>query len=182
MDNLQTIIIIFCILILLISISSIFLLTKNYKLNDLIYKINESDNLINESIKKKYDFLYKIIIIIEKKIKINSKKIKEIKKINIEEINAIELDNRFESIFNEIQEISSDYPKLTNTKSFSELMDNLKENEIHLISLRTFYNKNVVEYNNLLRTFPTNIISKIKKYDLKVLYEGKELDPENKMM
>ncbi len=182
MNSLQTTIIIFSIFIVLICIFSIFILLKNDRLLDLIYKIDESNNLMDGFITKKYEYLNKLISIIEKKIKINSKKIHEIKKINIEVINKIELDNILELAYNEIREISSDYTKVASTKSFTELMDKLNDNEIHLISLRTFYNKCVVEYNNILRVFPNSMIAKIKKYDLKVLYEGKELNPENKMM
>jgi LemA protein len=176
MENLEGILIIFAAIVLLVCMIFLITMIKNNALIDLLYRIDEANKLIDASIRKKYDDLIRIVNIIEKKIKINSKKINEIKKINIDGFDKIEIDNILEEVYKEIKEISSDYSKLNSTKSFNGLLEDLNNNEIHLISLRTFYNKNVAEYNNKLKTFPSNIIAKLKKYNFKVFYEGKELD------
>ena len=55
-------------------------------------------------------------------------------------------------------------------------MNEYEDNELSLISLRTYYNSYTVIYNNLISKFPYNIISKCKKYGVKNLIEGKELE------
>lgn len=165
--------------IFIASIITIFILVKNQSLLNILYKIDESGDLLKKSIKTKYDLVIRSINIIERKLKIVSKKFDEIKKINIEKLSNIEIDRVLTDCNKEIFEIQSDYPKLGIVKSFNGIIEDLKNNEIHLISLRTFYNKNVAEYNNLLKSFPNNIISKFTNRKYKSFYEGKELETNN---
>ena len=61
-------------------------------------------------------------------------------------------------------------------KSFREVIDDYEENELVIISLRTYYNKYTLLFNEMIKKFPYNLIAKIKKYKLRTLLEGKELD------
>ncbi len=163
------IVFIFCLL-------AIFLLVKYQIIYNLLYKIDESNKYLEKSIKDKYELVIRIVNIIEKKLKIASKRFEEIKRINIDKLGYIEVDRILTDCNNEIFDIESDYPKLASVKSFNGIIEDLKVNELHIISLRTYYNKHVAEYNNNLKAFPNNIISKIKKYKFKSFYEGKELE------
>ncbi len=173
------ILLIVSLIVFIISLIIIFLLFRYQIIKNLSYKINEADNLFEKNIKLKYELVIRSINNIERKLKLSSKKFDEIKKINIEKLNNIEIDRVLTDCNTEILQIQSDYPKLSGMKSFNEIIEDLKSIEIHLISLRTFYNKNVAEYNHLLKTFPINIISKFKKLKFKFFYEGKEMN-ENK--
>lgn len=154
----------------------IYIIIKYQILSNLLYKINESNKFLEKNIKDKYDLEIRIINIIERKLKIVSKNFEEIKKINIDKLGYIEVDRILTDCNKEIFDIESDYPKLSNIKSFNGIFDDLKLNEIHIISLKTYYNEHVAEYNNILKSFPNNIISKIKNYKFKSFYEGKELE------
>lgn len=176
MSEVNYIILLIPLFILIISLFSIFLLAKHNQLTNLLYKLDYSNQLIEKNLETKYNLIVRSINIIERKIKIVSKNFEEIKKINIKKLDAIELDKVLSVSNNEIIEIHIDYTKLSNVKSFNEIIEDLKSNELNLISLRTYYNKNVAEYNNLLQNFPNNIITKFKKLKLKTFYEGKELE------
>ena len=70
------------------------------------------------------------------------------------------------------------YPLMISlTLPLTEILKNyiIIDNELLIISLRTYYNKYVLEYNNLIKKIPYNIIAKFKKYQLRTLLEGKEL-------
>ena len=47
---------------------------------------------------------------------------------------------------------------------------------IKIVSIRTYYNKYTLQYNNMIKKFPYNIISKIRKLKIRNIIEGKELD------
>ena len=49
-------------------------------------------------------------------------------------------------------------------------LDELDEN---LIVNKDYYNKNITEYNKLVKLFPTNIVAKICKYEEKLFFKSK---------
>ncbi len=175
------ILLIISLIIFIICLITIFLLLRYQIVKNFLHKIEESNKLLEKNIRLKYDLVIRSINIIERKLKLASKKFDEIKKINIEKLNNIEIDRILTDCSTEILQIQSDYPKLSNVKSFNEIIEDIKNAEIHLISLRTFYNKNVAEYNHLLKSFPINIISKCKKLKFKFFFEGKEMDENKKI-
>ena len=87
-------------------------------------------------------------------------------------------ENLFNKCYKEIIEIKEDNKKVREIKSFREVIDEYNSNELHLISLRTFHNKYTLEYNNLIKKTPYNIVSSIKHYKVKPLLEGNTLDEE----
>ena len=79
----------------------------------------------------------------------------------------------------EIIEIREDNKKSRETKDvkeFNQNIDEYEDNELHIISLRTFYNKYTLEYNNLIKKIPFNLVAKLKGYKIKTLLEGREID------
>ena len=77
--------------------------------------------------------------------------------------------------YKELIQIKEDNQKNRELKSFREIIDDYEENELHIISLRTYYNKYTLEYNNMIKKFPYNIVAKFKKYKIRPILEGKEL-------
>ena len=83
-------------------------------------------------------------------------------------------DKLLNNVYSEIVNIIDD----NNKKEIGELNNLIKkyeENELHIISLRTYYNKNVIMYNSLFRNFPFSVIQKVKGYKIYLLFEGEEL-------
>ena len=76
------------------------------------------------------------------------------------------------SAADKFKEVSNAYDIIGN----AEKRKKYDNNELKIISLRTFYNKYTLQYNNLIKKFPYNIISKFKKLKIKNIIEGKELD------
>ena len=76
------------------------------------------------------------------------------------------------SAADKFKEVSNAYDIIGN----AEKRKKYDNNELKIISLRTFYNKYTLEYNNMIKKVPYNIISKFKKFKIKNIIEGKELD------
>ena len=55
-------------------------------------------------------------------------------------------------------------------------MEDVNEN---LIVNKEYYNKNIAEYNKLIKLFPTNIIAKIGKYQEKLFFDRKDMSDED---
>lgn len=167
-------------IIVLISIV-ILILFKYYddKIKELIKKIDKAEKQSYQKLKEKSKILLRAINLIENKLNIKSKTFEEIKKIKIDSINSFKTESKLDKCFDEINKIKEDNSKSKKLKTFKEIIDDYNENELHIISLRTYYNNYTMKYNNLIKKFPYIIIAKIKKYKLKLLFEGKEIEKEN---
>ncbi len=117
-----------------------------------------------------------MINLIENKYKTHSRTFDDVRKIKMDELSTIKNEHLLNKCFKEILDIKEDNKKVRETKSFKEIIEEYNENELHIISLRTFYNKYVLEYNNIIKKIPYNIVSTLKKYKVKNLLEGKEID------
>ena len=160
-----------------ISLTIRMLYTTNLSnLNNTKDKLIDSENECFQKYKNKYDYIIKMIQIVENKYKVSSKIFEDAKEIKIDSIDSFKSEKIFNKCFKEIMHIKEDNIKIKETKAFRELIDNYNSNELDLISLRTYHNKYTLIYNNMIKKFPYNIISKIKKYNVDSLIEGTEID------
>ena len=149
---------------------------KSEKLDNALDKLEDSEDEIIVKLKKKLELLKKIIKTVESKYKIESKVFEEINDIDIDTIDSFKNEKLFNKCYQEVLHIREDNSKVKETKTFKEDLKKYDENDLNIVSLRTFHNKYTLEYNNMIQKFPYNIIAKIKKYKIKDLIEGKELD------
>ncbi len=176
MKPINIIILIICIVTVLTFLFIILFKFYNEKILILLKKLDQSEIEYKEKYKNKSDILNKLIELIESKYKTHSKVFDEIKDINMDELYLTDNDNLLNKCFKEILEIRDDNKKGREVKSIKELIDEFNENELHIISLRTFYNKYTLEYNNLIKKIPYNIVSTFKKYKVKSLLDGMEIE------
>ena len=176
MKPINIIILIICIVIVLTFLCIILFKYYNEKILIILKKLDQSEIEYKEKYNNKYNILNKLIDLIESKYKTRSKVFDEIKEINMEELHLIDNDNLLNKCFKEILEIRDDNKKGREVKSFKELIDEFNENELHIVSLRTFYNKYTLEYNNIIKKIPYNIVSMFKKYKVKSLLDGMEIE------
>lgn len=178
MKPINLILLILCILVVLIGLSIILFKYFNERINLLLKRLDQSETEYNSKIKNKYNIIVRMINIVENRYKTHSKVFDDIKKIKIDEMSNIKSEELFNKCYKEIIEIKEDNKKVREVKSFKEVIEEYNENELHLISLRTFYNKYTLEYNNIIKKIPYNIVSLIKRYKPKSLLDGKEIESE----
>ena len=164
-------------LIVFIILAFIVLFYKYYneKLFNLYKKLNDTEEEYTSKFNNKFNIVNRFIDAIKDKYKTDSKAFD-----NVKEIDELDISLKNEKLLNkcykELVQIKEDKQKTRELKVFREIMNEYEENELSLISLRTYYNSYTVVYNNLISKFPYNIISKCKKYKVKNLIEGKELE------
>lgn len=170
----QELIIIFSIIFVICGIL-IFLISKNNNVKEVNYKVVVSFDEIKENLEKEFDTIDRLINIIEREIKKENKTFNEFKFVRSNKLSEFELDNFLSEVADLIFVIKKDNSKLSKVKSFDGLITELKEIESKLIAIRTYYNKYVGEYNNIINKKSYKIIALIKKYKSKRFFEGKEL-------
>ncbi len=179
MTKLNIIILILSIVIFLIVALYIVFKTYNDKIKDLLKRIEDTEKTCFERIKDKYNIIIRAINLVENKLKIESKTFDEFRKLKLDSSNYFKNEKKLNKCYEEILDIKEDNPKSKSLRTFKEIINDYDENELHIISLRTYYNKYTMIYNNLLKKFPYNVISKLKRYKLKLLFEGKEIEKES---
>ena len=70
------------------------------------------------------------------------------------------------------------YPELKANQNFLDLQKSLEETENKITYSRQFYNDNVLNYNNKVEMFPSNLVAGLFKFEKAVFFEASEKDRE----
>ncbi len=163
---------------IIVFISLMFILFKNFsdKLNHIKSRLDTSEAECQDKYKKKYEFIIKLIDMTQSKYKVDSKVFDQAKKIDENDLSSYKDEKLLNKCFKEIGHIKEDNAKVKETKAFKETLSECNKNEILLVSLRSYHNKYTLIYNDMIKKFPYNLISKVKKYNIDTLIEGNELE------
>lgn len=140
-----------------------------------IIKIDEAEKNTDIYLNKKFDLLKRCLPII--KSELNLKKIlEELEEINPEELNHFEFNKILCKNYFSLFKIIDDNEKLLESNNLTNILNEINENEEDLVASIKFYNDNVVEFNRLIVSFPSNIIKLIFKYKRKEFYSQEKLE------
>ena len=176
MTKLNIVLIIVDLIILLVALSIILYKVNREKLNINNDRLIDSEADCLRVYKQKYELLVELIDMTQTKYKVESKVFDEAKELDITSLDSFKNEKLLNKCYKEILQIREDNTKVKETKAFKELLDKFNQNEILLVSLRSYHNKYTMIYNNMIKKFPYNIISKVKRYNINTLIEGNELN------
>ena len=156
-----------CVVIIAI-ICLIFVIYHN-KFQISIIKIEEAENNIDLFLEKKLDLLRRAQPIIKKELKLDSF-LEQLEERYIQDLNHFELNNLLKTEFDELFQILDENEKLFKRESLVRIIEELNDNEIDLVAAVKFYNDTVVTFNQLIVSFPSNIIRLFFGYKKKEFY------------
>ncbi len=175
----MTFVVIISFIIVLIIVISIILINKSKTIKNYIYKLDLGEKEIIDNLKIKLNTISKLCNIQIDTVKIESNLFTKIKAEKEDDITSFASAVEFEEVCKEIYSIDEDYNiVLKNNEEYVNLLKELNDVNIKLMSLGTFYNKYAVEYNTTLNSLMGKIIKKKCKYDNKKLYLGETLNEE----
>ena len=150
-----------------------------YQFNKLMHsktKIDHAEMSIDEALRDKYDLLLKADNIIKAELKSDKTLFKGLDKVKEEEISNFDLERKLAEYSNTLEQIRLDNEKLMNNKEFKELLNNCKNNNEKLQASKSYYNKYTSELNDLVRTFPSNLVARMHRIDIKPFFDGKNME------
>ncbi len=166
LDIILIIIIIICILIIIFNS-----LYTRFQIS--IIKINEASANIESSLRKKFDLLNKSINVIKNNT--DEKKILEnIKKSRSKRLDMFEFDNELSIGLQELNGYIEKYPDLKNNEQYMNINFGLAETESELNAFKKYYKDIVLEYNRMLKKFPTNLVGLLSGQKKKQTFEKKK--------
>ena len=85
-----------------------------------------------------------------------------------------EAENALSGTLKSLFALSENYPDLKASVNFLELQKELTDTEDKVQAARRFYNGNVLDFNNKLEVFPTNVISGMFGFKVSEFFEAEE--------
>ena len=89
----------------------------------------------------------------------------------------IKADGELTNAISKLFALTESYPELN--ENFIKLQDELKETENKIASSRQFYNDTVLNYNNKIELFPSNIVAALFHFKSETFFEASSKEREN---
>ena len=138
-----------------------------------IIKMDEAENNIDILLQKKLDLLKKCQPIIKKNIN-DIEFMDDIEDSFTNKMSHFQLHNYLKKNYNDLFKILDDNDKLYKKKNLVSILNSINENELELVAAIKFYNDNVVIFNQLIMTFPSNILKVFLGYKKKEFYNNEK--------
>ena len=132
-------------------------------------------NNIDSTLRKRFDLLNKSIGII--KANTDKEKVLDIiVNLRSKKFTNFELDRKLYEAINEFSKYKEDYPKLKKNDEYMKIDLGLSETEAEIVASRKYYNDIITDYNKLVRNFPSNIVAKLSKQNVRTYFDGKDME------
>lgn len=157
-----------------IGIFLIIIVTIYNKYQWLLIKLDKGETNITNALIKKYNILLRYVDFLKSNINLSNKDFEEFKLINTK-MPMHKLNKKIEDMNNIINKYMDNNEKLLKNDTIVKINKELLDVNIIINGCKKYYNDNLVKYNHLCHSFPSNLISNIFKYKEKAF-----LNEENK--
>ena len=162
-------------MIIIISLLTILYITMYNRFQVSIIRINEAEANIDSTLRKRFDLLNKAIDIIKNNTD-EKDVLDSIASLRSQKLNNFELDRELTFGVSSFYSYIDRYPNLKTNEQCMNISFGLSETESEIIAFRKYYNDIITDYNKMVKTFPSNIVSLFCKYKKKNYFDGKEFD------
>lgn len=146
------------------------------KFQGFVIRLNEAEASIDTTLRKRFDLLNKSISIIKANAEIEDEILENIVKLRSRKLTNFELDRQLYDAINEFEQYKATYPVLMTSESFVKIDAGLVETETEIYACRKYYNDIVTDYNEYIRTFPSNIVGKLCHLKQRTYFDGKDMN------
>jgi len=150
-----------------------------YQFNKLQHsktKIDHAEMSIDEALRARYDLLVRADNLIKTELKNDKTFFKGLDKVKDEDISNFDLERKLEEYMTTLEQVKLDNEDLVNNKDFKSILNECKNNSEKLQAAKSYYNKYTSELNDLVRTFPSNLVARMHRIDIKPFFDGKNME------
>lgn len=167
------VIIILVILVVLAILSTFFVSTYNrYQFIEI--KITEAENNIDIFLQKKLDILSRAVPLLKEHLEDDIELFAKVLLLKSKKLTHFELYDDLKKYASKFYEIIDLHAKLEEVEPLIHLQVELEENEDNLEASTKYYNDNVIQFNHLVRLFPSNLVGIFCHYKEKTFYSQKK--------
>lgn len=172
------VLILFVIIILICINIAIYTFIFN-KFQDAIIRINEVEATIDTDLRQKYDLINRSISLVKANVDIDNEVFDEIIKLRSRKISNFDLDRKLVGATNELYAIKESNKKEIKSEEINKIIKQLKDIDNRLDIYRNYYNSNIAKFNKMVKSFPTNIVALLCKYDTKLFFDMKNMEDDD---
>ena len=157
---------------MIVAILALILFSSFNKLKKYKEKMDKAENIIDENLNKKLD----IIISLNGEVKkVTGKKeyLKDYVSIRDLIITNIEKDLKLDEAIKLINDLVQDFEELNTTDEFMKKIYELRKIDEVLVAAKNMFNQNAVLSNQIIKTFPNNIVAKLANFKIRSFYNNK---------
>lgn len=157
--------------------------------NSLVGKKNQvatAYSSIDVLLKKRFDLIPNLIKAVQRYMQHEAGVLTEITEMRAKAIagqmnegEAVDLDRKATQAIGRIMVAAENYPDLKASQNFVDLQASLNEVEEQISAARRAYNASVLDYNNAVEMFPSNIMAGLMRYRKRVFFEIAEQEKGN---
>ena len=137
-----------------------------------IIKIDKAEEDISLYLQKKEELLNRAKPIITKELK-NEDILPELDLIPVDANNFV-THSLLKKASNKLYKTLDEHEKLYKSKNLTKILEEFNENEEDIVGAIKFYNDTVVEFNQLVASFPSKIVAFLKRYHKKEFYNNEK--------
>ena len=178
----NTIILIIVLVVILAIIAGVY--------NSLVALRNQVQNSraqIDVQLKRRHDLIPNLLEAVKGYMAHEANTLENIVKLRQQAINVTgsdakvvaEVENQLSSALKSLFALSENYPDLKASQNFSQFQEELASTENKISFARQFYNDSVLNYNNKIQMFPSNIIAGIFNFTQTSFFEASDDEKEN---
>ena len=149
-----------------------------YEYNQLQHtktKIHQAECLIDEALRERYDVLVSADNLLKELL--DSKSLfKDLTKLKEENISNFDLDRKLNEYVSTLLQIKNDNKTVGENKAVKDILNNNKKIDEKLQAAKSYYNKYTSELNDLIRSFPSNIVARMHGWEIQTFFDGKNLE------
>src|SRR5574344_2115910 len=163
-------------IVIILCMLAIWFLSTYNRFQESIIRMNEAESNIDATLRKRFDLLNKAATIVKTNIEIDKNIFEIIDNIRSKKLSNFELDRQLYDAINEFHQYKEEYKELKKNDEFNRIDLSLQESEAEIVAFRKYYNDIITDYNRLARAFPSIIIAKINKYNIRLYFDGKNME------
>ena len=148
-------------------------------------KVKEAFSTMDVYLKKRWDLIPNLVETVKGYAKYEEETLTRVTKLRNNVYNEMTNDEKIinneelSSDVSKIMALKESYPELKANTNFLDLQSNLKETEDKIQYSRQFYNDSVLNYNNKIEMFPSNIVASIFGFKTMTFFEVDEESRKN---
>ena len=149
-------------------------------------KVDYANGAVDAMFKQRYDLIPNLVAAVKEYMQHERRLLEELTSLrsksqspNLSEADRNALNTQIDQAIRAFNVTVENYPNLKANEQFSMLQASLNECEGQLAAARRTYNATVMDYNNGLEMFPTNIVASMMNYKRKTMIEASETEKQN---
>jgi len=148
--------------------------------NSLIGKRNQVDSVfstVDVMLKKRYDLIPNLVATVKGYLQHERETLEHLTQLRTQALNSrtddekVAINNQIEGPLRQILVAVENYPDLKASQNFLHLQGSLNEVEEQISAARRAFNAAVLQYNNAVQMFPTNIIAGLMSLRQRAFFE-----------